>query len=87
LRNFYDYFGCQKIYACIDNELELFDAKKDNILTAEKRLFDSTAGEQWIQQLSVDHKEFHNLFRQLAESQNRYDLSYWEPDMGLLSQS
>jgi hypothetical protein len=36
---------------------------------------------------SVDREEFHNRFRQLAESQNQFDLSRWEPDAGVLSQN
>jgi gamma-butyrobetaine dioxygenase len=52
-----------------------------------RRAFDATAGERWIQQLSIDREEFHSFFRQLAESQGRYDLSNWEQDAGALSQN
>lgn len=52
-----------------------------------RRSFDANAGERWLQQLSVDREEFHNRFRQLAESQQRFDLSCWETDAGALTQS
>ncbi|MCP4877452.1 MAG: hypothetical protein GY896_18480 [Gammaproteobacteria bacterium] len=50
------------------------------------RAFDPTAAERWLQQLSVDREEFHNLLRQLAEKESRYDLSHWDQDAGALSQ-
>ncbi len=65
-------------------EMAIFDNHR--VLHA-RRAFDPAAGERWIQQLSVDREEFHNLFRQLAESLDRYDLTNWEPDAGVLSQS
>ena len=65
-------------------ELVAFDNHR--VLHA-RRAFDAAAGERWIQQLSIDREEFHNFFRQLAESQNRFDLSNWEQDAGALSQN
>ena len=65
-------------------EMALFDNHR--VLHA-RRCFDPTAGERWIQQVSVDREEFHNRFRQLAESCDRDELSAWEPDAGALSQS
>lgn len=65
-------------------EMALFDNHR--VLHA-RRSFDASAGERWIQQLSVDREEFQNRFRQLAESCRRFDLSLWEPDAGALSQS
>lgn len=51
-----------------------------------RRAFNPQAGERWIQQLSIDREEFQNIFRQLAESQSRFDISHWEQDAGALSQ-
>ncbi len=65
-------------------EMALFDNHR--VLHA-RRSFDPSAGERWIQQVSVDREEFHNRFRQLAESCQRPDLSAWEPDAGGRSQS
>jgi len=65
-------------------EMALFDNHR--VLHA-RRCFDPTAGERWIQQVSVDREEFHNRFRQLAESCDHDELSAWEPDAGALSQS
>lgn len=64
-------------------EMVIFDNHR--VLHA-RRSFDPQAGERWIQQLSVDREEFHNRFRQLAETCGRFDLSVWEPDAGVLSQ-
>ncbi len=64
-------------------EMVLFDNHR--VLHA-RRGFDPDAGERWIQQVSVDREEFHNRFRQLAESCQRPELSAWEPDAGALSQ-
>ena len=64
-------------------EMAVFDIHR--ILHA-RRSFNPNAGERWIQQLSVDREAFHSLFRQLAEYQQRFDLSHWEPDAGVLSQ-
>lgn len=89
------YHALRKLYEIIlapENNLEqllqpgemvIFDNHR--VLHA-RRSFDPTAGERWIQQLSVDREEFHNRFRQLAESCGRFDLSAWEPDAGALSQ-
>jgi gamma-butyrobetaine dioxygenase len=65
-------------------EMVLFDNHR--VLHA-RRSFDPAAGERWLQQVSVDREEFHNRFRQLAESCGRFDLSAWDPDAGALSQS
>ena len=65
-------------------ELVAFDNHR--VLHA-RRAFNAAAGERWIQQLSIDREEFHSFFRQLAESQNRFDLSNWEQDAGALSQN
>ena len=65
-------------------ELVIFDNHR--VLHA-RCAFNAEAGERWIQQLSVDREEFHNCFRQLAESQNRFDLANWEQDAGALSQA
>lgn len=64
-------------------EMAIFDNHR--ILHA-RRSFDASRGERWIQQLSIDREEFHNVFRQLAERQGRSDIARWEPDAGLLSQ-
>ena len=65
-------------------ELVIFDNHR--VLHA-RRAFDPAAGERWIQQLSVDREEFHNVYRQLAERLGDNSTKYWEPDAGLLSQS
>ena len=65
-------------------ELVIFDNHR--VLHA-RRAFDPSAGERWIQQLSVDREEFHNVYRQLAERLGDESLKHWEPDAGLLSQS
>ncbi len=52
-----------------------------------RRAFDPAAGERWLQQLSVDREEFQNLFRQLADTEGRIDLSRWDQDAGALSQN
>jgi gamma-butyrobetaine dioxygenase len=65
-------------------EMVLFDNHR--VLHA-RRSFNPTAGERWIQQVSVDREEYQNMFRQLAESCGRFDLSAWDPDAGALSQS
>lgn len=65
-------------------EMVIFDNHR--VLHA-RRSFDPNSGERWLQQLSIDREEFHNQFRQLAESLGRMDLAQWEPDAGALSQS
>ena len=50
-----------------------------------RRAFDPATGQRWLQQLSIDREEFQNMFRQLAENQNRDDLSQWDQDAGALS--
>ena len=64
-------------------ELAIFDNHR--VLHA-RRAFNPAAGERWIQQLSVDREEFHNIFRQLGERLNDESVIHWEPDAGLLSQ-
>jgi gamma-butyrobetaine dioxygenase len=64
-------------------EMAIFDNHR--VLHA-RQSFDPSQGERWIQQLSVDREEFHNQFRQLAESISREEFQHWEPDAGLLSQ-
>jgi gamma-butyrobetaine dioxygenase len=51
-----------------------------------RRAFDPAAGVRWLQQLSVDREEFQSLFRQLAEAEDRVELSHWDQDAGALSQ-
>jgi gamma-butyrobetaine dioxygenase len=89
------YHALRKLYAIIlslennfehllqPGEMVIFDNHR--VLHA-RRSFDPTAGERWIQQLSIDREEFQNLFRQLAESCDRDDLSAWDQDAGALSQ-
>ena len=63
-------------------ELVIFDNHR--VLHA-RRAFNPAAGERWIQQLSVDREEFHNVFRQLGEKLGDESVIDWEPDAGLLS--
>lgn len=65
-------------------ELVIFDNHR--VLHA-RSAFNPLVGERWIQQLSVDREEFHNVFRQLAEKLGDESIKHWEPDAGLLSQS
>lgn len=69
-------------YLLQPGELAIFDNHR--VMHA-RRSFDPSSGERWIQQLSVDREEFHNVFRQLAESLGREEYLNWEPDAGLLS--
>lgn len=82
-REAYDYaFAFEKVLQA--GECAVFDNHR--ILHA-RRSFDGSAGERWLQQVSVDRDEFHNTLQCLALTLGHGDEAGIEQDNGALTQA
>ena len=82
-REAYDYSrGFEKVLQ--PGECTIFDNHR---ILHTRRSFDGSAGERWLQQVSVDRDEFHNTLQVLATELGRPQEAMFEQDNGALTQA